>query len=39
LTGGRRQKIALADLDLSATAKQNDDRGIDFQIPSTSEAN
>ncbi len=39
LTGGRRQKIALADLDLTATAQQNDDRGIDFQLPSTSEAN
>jgi hypothetical protein len=39
LTGGRRQKIALADLDLTATAKQNDDRGIDFQVPATSEAN
>jgi hypothetical protein len=39
LTGGRRQKIALADLDLTATAKQNDDRGIDFQLPAASEAN
>jgi hypothetical protein len=39
LTGGRRQKVALADLDLSATAKQNDDRGIDFQLPGHSEAN
>ena len=39
LTGGRRQKIALADLDLTATAKQNDDRGVDFQVPGTSEAN
>ena len=39
LTGGHRQKIALADLDLSATAKQNDDRGIDFQVPGAAEAN
>jgi len=39
LTGGHRQKIALADLDLSATAKQNDDRGIDFQLPAAPEAN
>ena len=39
LTGGHRQKIALADLDLTATAKQNDDRGIDFRLPGTSEAN
>jgi hypothetical protein len=28
-----RHKIALADLDLSATAKENDDRGVDFRIP------
>jgi hypothetical protein len=33
LTPGHRAKIALADLDLTATAKQNDDRGIDFQLP------
>jgi hypothetical protein len=40
LTGGHRQKIPLADLDLTATAKQNDDRGIDFQLPAAaSEAN
>jgi hypothetical protein len=39
LTGGRRQKIALAELDLPATSKQNDDRGIDFQVPGTPEAN
>jgi hypothetical protein len=39
LTGGRRQRIALADLDLTATAKQNDDRGIDFELPAASEAN
>jgi hypothetical protein len=39
LTGGHRQKIALADLDLTATEKQNDDRGIDFQVPASVEAN
>jgi hypothetical protein len=39
LTGGRRQKIPLADLDLTSTAKQNDDRGIDFQVPAPPEAN
>jgi hypothetical protein len=33
LTPGRRHKIALADLNLAATAKENDDRGIDFQLP------
>ena len=37
LTGGQRHKIALADLDLDATTKQNDDRGIDFQLPSASD--
>ncbi len=31
----RTRKIQLADLDLSATRKANDDRGVDFQIPST----
>ncbi len=33
LTLGHARKIALADLDLEATEKQNDDRGITFQIP------
>jgi hypothetical protein len=32
LTPGHRRKIALAELDLIATAKQNDDRGIDFEL-------
>jgi len=39
LTPGHRRKIALTELDLMATAKQNDDRGIDFQMPAGSEAN
>jgi hypothetical protein len=30
---GRTRKILLADLDLPATHKANDDRGIDFQLP------
>jgi hypothetical protein len=30
---GRKRKILLADLDLPATHKANDDRGVDFQIP------
>jgi hypothetical protein len=30
---GRTKKILLADLDLPATHKANDDRGVDFQIP------
>ncbi len=39
LSSGHRQKISLSDLDLSATSKQNDDRGIDFEVPTTSQAN
>jgi hypothetical protein len=39
LSGGHRQKIALADLNLTATAKENDDRGIDFELPAASQAN
>ena len=35
LTAGHPRKIALADLDLDATAKQNDDRGVDFKLPVT----
>ena len=34
LSEGRRHKIPLADLDLTATARENDDRGIDFTVPS-----
>jgi hypothetical protein len=33
LTGDRRLRIALSDLDLDATSKANDDRGIDFEVP------
>lgn len=33
LTPGRRLKVALADLDLAATQKANDDQGIDFKLP------
>ena len=29
----RTQKIALADLDVAATIKANDDRGLEFKIP------
>ena len=35
LTPGHPRKIALADLDLPATLKQNDDHGITFDVPST----
>ena len=39
LTPGHARKIALADLDLSATQRQNDDHGIDFQLPPSSLTN
>ncbi|MGO9125908.1 MAG: hypothetical protein ACLP6G_13600 [Terriglobales bacterium] len=39
LTEGHRRKVALAELDLTATSKQNDDRGIDFHLPAGTEAN
>src|ERR1700686_5192030 len=38
LTTGRVHKIALADLDLETTRKQNEDRGITFEIPPNSQA-
>ena len=39
LTPGHPRKIAVADLDLEATRKQNDDRGVIFQLPPSSQAN
>jgi hypothetical protein len=39
LTPGHHRKIALADLDLKATAKQNDDIGNTFQLPPTLDTN
>ena len=39
LTPGHSRKIALADLDLEATRKQNDDRGVIFQLPAPPQAN
>ena len=39
LTPGHPRKIALADLDLVATQRQNDDHGVVFQIPPVSQAN
>ena len=35
LTDGLTKKVALAELDLPATVKQNDDRGIEFQLPAS----
>lgn len=39
LTEGHRRKVPVADLDVEATAKQNDDRGIDFRLPPKPQAN
>jgi hypothetical protein len=39
LTPGHRRKIDLAELDLPATEKLNDDRGIVFELPASSQAN
>ena len=33
LTPGRQRKIQMSELDLDATARQNDQRGIDFRLP------
>jgi hypothetical protein len=33
----RTQKIPLSDLDLPATTKANDERGVDFRVPSAHE--
>jgi len=35
LTPGHPRKILLSDIDVAATSKQNDDRGIDFKVPVT----
>ena len=39
LTPGRRQRVALADLDLDATQKANDDEGNDFRLPQLPDGN
>ena len=36
---GRTKKVALAELDLPATVKQNDDRGVEFRLPAGVRAN
>jgi hypothetical protein len=35
---GHTEKIPLSDLDLAATTKANDDRGVTFRVPSSNEA-
>lgn len=39
LSDGLARKVALAELDLPATMKQNDDRGVDFQLPARMKRN
>jgi len=39
LTPGHARKIPLADLNLEATQKQNDDQGVVFQLPPPAQAN
>jgi len=39
LTPGHSRKVPLADLDLDATRKQNDDRGVIFQLPASPQGN
>jgi len=39
LSGGRRHRIALSDLDLKTTIRENDDRGIDFMLPANIQVN
>jgi len=39
LTAGHPRKIALADLDLEATEKQNEEHGVIFQLPPSAQAN
>ena len=39
MTLGHPRRVTLAELDLDATVKQNDDRGIDFRLPPKLKAN
>lgn len=39
LSDGRTKKVALAELDLPATVKQNDEHGVEFQLPAGARAN
>ena len=38
LTPGHTRKVALADIDLPATQRQNDDRGVSFALPASPQA-
>jgi len=39
LSDGRTRKVELAQLDLQATVKHNDDRGVSFQLPASTKLN
>jgi hypothetical protein len=39
LSDGRSKKVQLADLDVSATVKENDERGVEFQLPAQAQLN
>jgi hypothetical protein len=39
MTPGHARKVPLADLDLEATREQNEERGVTFQLPMSSQAN
>jgi hypothetical protein len=39
LSDGRTKKVQLAELDLTATVKQNDQRGVEFQLPAATALN
>lgn len=39
LTPGHKRKVAIADLDLEATRRQNDERGVTFQLPQSTRVN
>jgi hypothetical protein len=39
LSDGRTKKVALAELDLQATAKENDEHGVEFRLPAGVRAN
>jgi hypothetical protein len=39
LSDGHSKKVQLADIDLSATVKENDERGVEFQLPAQAQLN
>jgi hypothetical protein len=39
MTPGHARKVPLKDLDLEATRRENDEHGVTFQLPLSSQAN